>query len=358
MHAATLELPTGPQVTPGDRLGLTLCVAIILHAMLVLGVSFVPEPPTRLQAPGLEITLVTPRETPPPDDPDMLAQTSTEGGGTLEATARPATPVTAPLPASTPDQSAAATDTPTRASFERAPPLEPMAIGHRQPQPNTTPEPAPKEAPTVLSKPAPESRAEVARSAPEKPEKPVRKVREVAARQVAEPQPAPDAEMPMVEPAPEPAAPEVPPTAQELITRSFAMASMHAELQEKLENKAKRPRTKYVSATTQEFKYAAYMEAWRAKVERIGNINYPDEARRGNLSGALLLDVALKPDGSVLEIIVRRSSGHKVLDDAAVRIVELASPFSPFPDEIRREVDILHVTRTWKFLNTESFQAQ
>jgi protein TonB len=358
VHAATLDLPTGPQVTPGDRLGLTLCLAIILHAMLVLGVSFVPEPPTRLQAPGLEITLVTPRETPPPDDPDMLAQTNAQGGGSLAEAARPATPVTAPLPSSTPDQPATASDTPTRASFERAPPLEPMAIGHRQPQPKATPDPAPKEAPTVLARPTPERRAEVELSAPEKPEKPREKVREVAAREVAEPQPVPETEKPLVAPAPELAAPEAQPSAQELITRSFAMASMHAELQEKLENKAKRPRTKYVSATTQEFKYAAYMEAWRAKVERIGNINYPDEARRGNLSGALLLDVALKPDGSVLEIIVRRSSGHKVLDDAAVRIVELASPFAPFPDEIRREVDILHVTRTWKFLNTEAFQAQ
>ena len=136
------------------------------------------------------------------------------------------------------------------------------------------------------------------------------------------------------------------------------MASLHAEVQQKLETKAKRPRMKFVSATTQEYKYAAYMEAWRIKVERIGNLNYPDEARKHKLSGALLLDVALKPDGSVLEIIVRRSSGQRVLDDAAVRIVELAGPFAPFPQDIRREVDILHVTRTWKFLTSEAFRAQ
>jgi periplasmic protein TonB len=100
------------------------------------------------------------------------------------------------------------------------------------------------------------------------------------------------------------------------------------------------------------------MEAWRAKVERIGNINYPDEARRRRLSGSLLLDVALNPDGSVQEITVRRSSGHKVLDDAAIRIVELASPFAPFPPDIRGEVDVLHVTRTWKFLNSNQFSAR
>ena len=187
------------------------------------------------------------------------------------------------------------------------------------------------------------------------------------------PTPAAVAEVPP-SPAPEPAPPaataaetqETPataatpslPTAAQLITRSFALASLNAELQQKLDTHAKRPRQKFISANTQEYRYAAYMEAWRAKVERIGNINYPDEARQKQLSGALLLDVALRPDGSVIEILVRRSSGHKVLDDAAVRIVELAAPFAPFPDDIAREVDVLHVTRTWKFLNTAEFAAQ
>jgi len=133
------------------------------------------------------------------------------------------------------------------------------------------------------------------------------------------------------------------------------MASLNAELQQKLELRARRPRRKFISANTKEFRFAAYMEAWRAKVERVGNINYPDEARQLDLSGSLLLDVALNPDGSVREITVRRSSGKKVLDDAAVRIVELASPFAPFPDDFLREIDILHVTRTWKFLNNAKF---
>jgi protein TonB len=93
------------------------------------------------------------------------------------------------------------------------------------------------------------------------------------------------------------------------------------------------------------------MEAWRAKVERVGNLNYPEAARRKKLSGNLILDVALNNDGSINQITVRRSSGHKVLDDAAIRIVELASPYSPFPDHIREETDILHITRTWQFLN-------
>ena len=163
---------------------------------------------------------------------------------------------------------------------------------------------------------------------------------------------------PVAEAVPETPTPAPLPTAAQLITRSFAMASLNAELEQKLEFKAKRPRLKFISASTQEYRYAAYLEAWRAKVENIGNLNYPDEARKRKLSGSLLLDVALKPDGSVVEIVVRKSSGFQVLDDAAVRIVELAAPYAQFPDDIWHDVDILHITRTWKFLSSEQFIAQ
>jgi protein TonB len=94
------------------------------------------------------------------------------------------------------------------------------------------------------------------------------------------------------------------------------------------------------------------MDAWRAKVERIGNLNYPEEARQRRLSGSLLLDVALRPDGSVADITIRRPSGYKELDAAAVRIVKLSAPFAPFPEHIRREVDLLHITRSWQFMHT------
>ncbi|HAZ59984.1 MAG TPA: hypothetical protein DCY89_00260 [Gammaproteobacteria bacterium] len=99
------------------------------------------------------------------------------------------------------------------------------------------------------------------------------------------------------------------------------------------------------------------MEAWRAKVERVGNLNYPEKAREKGLSGALILDVALRPDGTVEDIIVRKSSGHRELDDAAVRIVELAAPFAPFPRDFLDEVDVLHVTRTWQFMNNYRFSS-
>jgi protein TonB len=91
------------------------------------------------------------------------------------------------------------------------------------------------------------------------------------------------------------------------------------------------------------------MRDWVAKVERVGDLNYPDAARRQNLSGKLIVQVAVHPDGSVREITIRKPSGYKILDDAAVRIVKLAAPFAPFPDAIRQETDVLYITRTWVF---------
>ena len=143
------------------------------------------------------------------------------------------------------------------------------------------------------------------------------------------------------------------PTAKQLISRSLAMANLHGEIQDSLKRRDSEVRHKYISANTKEHNYAAYMEAWRAKVERIGNMNYPNRAREKGLSGSLLLDVAIRSDGSVKEIIIRRSSGHDLLDSGAVKIVRLAAPFAPFPDRIKGEVDILHVTRNWKFVNDQ-----
>ena len=140
------------------------------------------------------------------------------------------------------------------------------------------------------------------------------------------------------------------------MTNSLKMAALSSEVQRKLETRAKRPKRTFISASTREYKYAAYMEAWRAKVERVGNLNYPEEARRRKISGQLVLDVALNPDGKINQITIRSSSGHKVLDDAAIRIVELAAPYAPFPEAIRAETDVLHITRTWQFLDQSGFK--
>ena len=111
----------------------------------------------------------------------------------------------------------------------------------------------------------------------------------------------------------------------------------------------KKPRVKYLTARTREYKYAVYEEAWAAKVERIGNINYPDGARKHKLSGYLRLAVALNPDGTIRSKQILKSSGHKLLDDAAMRIVEIAAPFAPFPPKIRAQHDVLYIIRTWRF---------
>ncbi|MGY6553695.1 MAG: energy transducer TonB [Wenzhouxiangella sp.] len=109
------------------------------------------------------------------------------------------------------------------------------------------------------------------------------------------------------------------------------------------------PRRKFISAATREHLFASYMSAWIAKVERIGNMNYPEAARRQGIEGSLVLSVDILADGSVDEIRVLRSSGHELLDEAAIRIVRLSSPFAPLPPEITEQVDILTITRTWQF---------
>ena len=102
-----------------------------------------------------------------------------------------------------------------------------------------------------------------------------------------------------------------------------------------------------VSPASPELSY--YFEAWRRKVERVGNLNYPDAARARSLYGSLRLLVAIVPDGSLRDVRVLESSGHRVLDDAALRIVRLAAPFAPFPPEMRRDTDVLEIVRTWQF---------
>ncbi len=127
---------------------------------------------------------------------------------------------------------------------------------------------------------------------------------------------------------------------REQIARSISLANLNAR---------SKPREKYISARSRESTYAVYIEKWRRLVERVGNLNYPEEARLQKLQGSLVLDVAISADGAVSKIRVLSSSGYKTLDDAAARIVLMAAPFAPFPDTIKTEIDILHIVRTWEF---------
>jgi protein TonB len=141
--------------------------------------------------------------------------------------------------------------------------------------------------------------------------------------------------------------PPRPTSGQLLDTKDWVVAKLKVE--QNLQASANRPKRKFIHASTKEHIYSAYLDSWQRKVEEIGNLNYPDQAKRGKLYGNLMLRVVVKADGSVEHIEVRRSSGHKILDDAAIRIVRMSSPFSPFPNEIRKEADILNITRTWVF---------
>ncbi len=302
-----------PVIAPSDRLALTLCCAIVVHATVILGVSFSPPSERPLDRP-LDVILVHQKSPEKPKEADILAQAAHEGGGDSAENVRPATPFTAPFPEQRADIAAA------------PPPGRPSRL-------DTMVEPAPpsREPPAA------------AQGIDRKP----RADRLTAAKKKA----------PAVKPEARPAEQSDPaivkapvPDAEALINRSLAMASLNAEIAQRLEARAKRPRRKFISASTREYKYAAYMEAWRVKVERIGNLNYPEVARRHNLTGSLILDVALKPDGSITDIAVRRASGYKLLDEAAIQIVKLSSPFAAFPRDIEAEVDILHITRTWQFL--------
>jgi protein TonB len=147
--------------------------------------------------------------------------------------------------------------------------------------------------------------------------------------------------------------PEVPDavTAADLIPPSQEIAALAAEISQRVQTYAAEPRHKYITASTREYIAASYENAWRMKVERIGNLNYPDEARRANLSGALMLDVAINADGSLNDVKIVRSSGHRVLDEGAVRIVRLAAPYAPLPQALRKDTDVLHIIRTWLFEN-------
>ena len=160
-----------------------------------------------------------------------------------------------------------------------------------------------------------------------------------------------EAERRVTEEPPKPApAQETPtlPSGRDLADLSLAAMRLQAQIDRQIDEYQKRPRKKFIGANAREYRFAQYEEDWRVKVERVGTLNYPAEAR-GKHYGNLRLTVTLRADGSVESIELDRSSGLKVLDAAAFKIVRMASPFAPFPADIRRDTDLLVITRTWFF---------
>ncbi|HEY0666061.1 MAG TPA: energy transducer TonB [Gallionella sp.] len=144
----------------------------------------------------------------------------------------------------------------------------------------------------------------------------------------------------------------------DLVQRALEIARLEAQINKNWEAYQKLPRRKFIGARTQEYRYAQYIEDWRIKVERIGNLNYPEQARRQKVYGKLQLSVSIRKDGSIETIEVNRSSGQRILDAAAMRIVKLAGPYAPLPPSITQDTDILTITRTWSFTPSDRLESE
>lgn len=296
--AATMAVNPAPDIGPGDRLSFTLFLAAAIHGALILGVTFTyitSKPSTHT----MEVTLAQQRSKNTPEKADFLAQFSQTGSGTLEEKALMTTP--------------------TEAQFQDN---EIRETSELTPQQHSA-------KPTLAKQSV------------------------LTTTRQSDNQVALDAER---------TDPELKPTEIEqsktLRTRALEIASLEARLDRQRQVYAKRPRIKRLtSLSTAASADAFYLNSWRRKIESIGNLNYPQEARKQKLYGSLRLLVAILPDGSLKEVELLESSGHKVLDDAAIRIVRLAAPYAPFPDELRQTTDVLEIIRTWQFRKNSSLRS-
>ena len=152
-------------------------------------------------------------------------------------------------------------------------------------------------------------------------------------------------------------APDALPSGRDLANSALEMARLQGVIARQTEEYNKRPRVKNLGTRAAEFRFAQYMDDWQRKIERVGTLNYP-EAARGKLSGSLMLTVRIRNDGSVERVEIDRPSGHRVFDDAARRIVRLAEPFAEFPADIKRDYDVLEITRTWNFTSSNQLETK
>ena len=139
------------------------------------------------------------------------------------------------------------------------------------------------------------------------------------------------------------------PDAAELINRSYQLSGLIANLDNTDNNRSRKGRKRAVSASIHRASDALYLDTWRRKIERIGNLNYPEKAKQDKIYGNLTLKVALNKDGTINQLSITESSGKKLLDDAALRIVRLAAPFPPLTKEMTKDTDILEIIRVWRF---------
>ena len=331
-----------------------------------------PEPPP---APPLTPTLppvVTPPPAPAPP-PEPAPAPAPPPPPTPLPLPPPPMPAPVPLPAPEParQQFSFSTPDPVRAEAPPPPPppvltaIEAPVITPPPPRPPLVPEAQPPAAAPPAQAPTPEP-APSTPPAPAVPATPVAAPAPAATPAPVAPQPAPAAPPAPQAPAPaaqpaaaEPVAPPPRPTLSglDLMDSVAAIARLEAQIDRRLDEFSKRPRKVQIGTRAREHRFAQYAEDWRQKVERIGTLNYP-EAARGKLYGNLVLTVSIRADGTVERIEVDRSSGHDVLDQAAIEIVRLAAPYAPFPPDIRADTDIIEITRTWSFTNSNQLRTR
>ena len=281
-------MAAAPPIGPAERLSATMALSLVVFGVLILGVGFTRDDAAPV-TPTLDVILTETRSDQPPEDADFIAQANNQGGGESDRPERPREEQLAPVPKADPGV---------------AP--EPLLAQAPPPEPEPIPRVLSTQAPSPVALPVPKDQRETE--------------------------------------------PNLLPPGRELVEQSLEMARLAAEIERRQELMAKRPKRKFISASTREYEYATYLRAWVAKVERVGNLNYPDEARRRGLGGRLVMTVAVRRDGSIEEIVLNRSSGLGVLDQAAMRIVRLSEPYPPLP-RTQENIDVLHITRTWQFQN-------
>lgn len=277
-------------VTSADRLTFTGFLAVLLHAALILGVSFTTADRSQTTQ-TLEVTLANYKSDKAPDEADFLAQENQQGSGTLEEAKMLTTDVDADFAAN---------------SIQKTSPTEQQA---------SAPQIKPKQAAPVTT--VSESRL---------------KTQINPSLEASEQVDLPDGPQ------------------KTLLERSLEMASLEAKLDTMRQVYAKTPRVqRLTAASTMKANDAYYVNSWRRKIENMGRINYPREAENCINDCSLRLLVSINPDGTINKLRVLESSGKTVLDEAAIRIVRRSAPFAPFTEEMRKEIDLLEIIRTWQF---------
>lgn len=304
-----------------DPLSITLALSAILHLFAIAAVTF--EPPDlkiiKDRMPPLEVVLVNAKTKSAPTKADALAQANLDRGGNTDEARQMKTALPPPK---TKTQEVKVKPAEARKAKERA--LKAQAEAEQQQK----------------------RVAELEKQAREL-------MTQIKARQQLETEPVKKAATPEPEKGGQKSQAETP-SAAELMASSMDIARLEAQIAKQQDEYQKRPKRKFIGARTTEYRFAMYVESWRQKVEKIGNLNYPEEAKEKKIYGRLRLTVSIMADGSIENVEISQSSGFKVLDNAARRIVEMAAPYSPFPEDIRKDTDIISITRTWTFTKEDN----